>query len=150
MKCKDTNISLLLGAPRVLFISLHRVNQPLFVLQSIKQNLFKQLRQISSIKMYKEVFHQANPDLSLLFENSGLCKLWENFFKQMFYTYMAHRAQCKFFSLSFFVCRTQCGHLNLDCNWELVYHFIYNWRHLSCSDYSRKMCKTYINTQNVE
>lgn len=35
--------------------------------------------------MYKEVSHEANPDLKLIFENSGLCKLCDNFLKQMFY-----------------------------------------------------------------
>lgn len=34
--------------------------------------------------MYTEVSHETNPDLNLIFENSGLCKLWDNFFNKCF------------------------------------------------------------------
>lgn len=43
---------------------------------------------MSSIKMYKEVSHEANTNLNLIFESRALSKLWDNFFKQMFYIYL--------------------------------------------------------------
>lgn len=79
---------------------------------------------MSSIKMYKEVSHQANPDLNLIFESSVLCKLWDDFFKQMFYIYMKNdepRMVQFFFNSLFCLFETHSRHLNLDYDWELEF-----------------------------